>query len=77
MIVKLGLDMRDFTKGIRKASASVKAFGGRLKNIGKSLSVGVTAPLVAFSAVAVKTFLTQEKAEQKLRGAIKIGRAHV
>jgi len=70
MIVKLGLDMRDFTKGIRKASASVKAFGGRLKNIGKSLSVGVTAPLVAFSAVAVKTFLTQEKAEQKLRGAI-------
>ena len=58
----------DIIAGIDKLSASLKeveskfgALGDKLKNVGGTLSVAVTAPLVAIGAVATNEFATVEK----------------
>jgi TP901 family phage tail tape measure protein len=58
----------DIIAGIDKLSASLKdveskfgALGDKLKNVGATLSVAVTAPLVAIGAVATNEFATVEK----------------
>ena len=58
----------DIIAGIDKLSASLKdveskfgALGDKLKNVGSTLSVSVTAPIVAMGAVATNEFATVEK----------------
>ena len=58
----------DIIAGIDKLSAALKdvegkfgALGDKLKNVGSTLSVAVTAPLVAIGAVAANEFATVEK----------------
>jgi len=70
LLVKLGLDAKNFEQGLAKANTqlnkaltnanrSVSGFnrlGGTLANVGKSLTVGLTVPLAGAAAAAVKAF---------------------
>jgi len=63
----LGLDSRQFQKGINKAQKSLSKFGNRAKRAGKSMSTSLTAPLLGIAAVAGKTFMDFEQAMLKVK----------
>lgn len=65
MIVKFGADLADFSKGIKDVESQSEGVGkslqskfagltDTLKNVGVGLTVGVTAPLMALGALALK-----------------------
>jgi len=67
MFVRLGLEMSDYHKGLKSAGKSLQEFGQGLSRTGKSLSLKVTAPLVAMGAVAGKTFAGFQKEMNNVR----------
>lgn len=69
--VKLGADISDFTSKMQKASKSFKKLNRGIKDVGRSMSISLTAPLTAFAAASVKAFDTQAKAEAQLLTALK------
>tara|TARA_R100001244_G_scaffold52832_2_gene45884 strand:+ start:4528 stop:6351 length:1824 start_codon:yes stop_codon:yes gene_type:complete len=69
--IKLGANITDFQSKMKRAQKGFKKTATALKNIGKSMTMGVTAPLLAFAAASVKAFDTQAKAEAKLKTALK------
>ena len=60
--IRFGVDLKDFSTKIQSANRSIQKVGKQMKSVGKGLSVGLTAPLLAFSAVALKNWDKQEKA---------------
>tara|TARA_R110000782_G_scaffold255070_4_gene343711 strand:- start:2078 stop:3874 length:1797 start_codon:yes stop_codon:yes gene_type:complete len=68
--VRLGADITDFQSKMRKASKSFKKTGAALKKTGKAMTMGLTAPLLAFAGASIKAFDTQAKAEAKLNTAL-------
>lgn len=52
--VRLGLDIGDLTRGLEKAKADLSGFGQKMKDVGKNLSLKVTAPIAAIGGVAAK-----------------------
>ena len=54
MTVKLALDMKKFNKGISTAEQKMKSFGQSAVSAGKSISLGVTLPIVGLSAAMIK-----------------------
>tara|TARA_R110000803_G_scaffold49503_1_gene102936 strand:- start:8236 stop:10050 length:1815 start_codon:yes stop_codon:yes gene_type:complete len=69
--IKLGADITDFQSKMKRAQKGFKKTASSLKSIGKSMTIGLTAPLVGFAAASIKAFDTQAKAEAKLRTALK------
>jgi len=69
--LRLGADITDFEAKMQKASKSFKKTGAALKKTGKAMTMGLTAPLLAFAGASVKAFDTQAKAEAKLNSALK------
>ena len=69
--LRLGADITDFQAKMQKASKSFKKTGAALKKTGKAMTMGLTAPLLAFAGASVKAFDTQAKAEAKLNSALK------
>ncbi|ORE90190.1 phage protein [Stappia sp. 22II-S9-Z10] len=53
--VNLGIDTAAFTKGLSSAQKELAAVGKRMQTIGTRMSVGITAPVVAFGASIAKT----------------------
>lgn len=53
--VELGIDTAAFDKGFADAMKSLKGIGSSMQNIGKSMSMYLTAPIVGFGALTVKT----------------------
>ena len=76
LTIAFGANTKGFDKAIKKAQRKMKKFGAGLKKVGKGMSVGLTAPLVAFAAVSIKAFDVQAKAEASLLTALK-GRSDV
>jgi hypothetical protein len=48
----------------------MKKFGNNMKSLGRTISTGLTLPIIAFGAASVKAFDEQIKAETKLRNAL-------
>jgi hypothetical protein len=48
----------------------MKKFGNNMKSLGRTISTGLTLPIIAFGAASVKAFDEQIKAETKLRTAL-------
>ena len=69
--LRLGADITDFEAKMQKASKSFKKTGAALKKTGKAMTMGLTAPLLAFAGASVKAFDSQAKAEAKLNSALK------
>jgi len=64
--VVLGLDSTAFQKGMTDAAASLKKIGAEIVKIGRSLSVRVTAPVLAFGALTLKTAADFQTAMNKV-----------
>lgn len=57
---------------IEKVEKSTEGLSKKLQSVGKSLTIGVTAPLTAFAGFAIKEFAQAEKAIAKVESALKL-----
>ncbi len=69
--VQIGANLSQLEKSLQTAQSRLRNFGTNLKQTGRTLSTRLTAPIAAFSALTVKAFAEQEKAELQLRAALK------
>ncbi|QOD60658.1 phage tail tape measure protein [Polaribacter haliotis] len=60
--IKFSADLKQFSTKMQSATRSMKKMGKQMQSIGAGLSVGVTAPFVAFGAIALKNWDKQEQA---------------
>jgi len=73
----LGFDTISFKKGMSEAdrelaklSSKFKKFGASMADLGKSMSISLTAPLVAFAAMGIKEARETEVALSKVKNAL-------
>ncbi len=71
LLIKVGVNGAEVEKRFRTIEKSAKDLGDKLKTVGKSMSLYVTAPLMALGAASVKAADTQMQAEAKLLNALK------
>lgn len=62
LIVKIGANIKDFDKQMKKLTSDVNAVGNKLKDVGSTLTKGVTLPLAAVGAISIKTGMDFEAA---------------
>jgi TP901 family phage tail tape measure protein len=67
LIVKLGVDASGFQKGIESATAKLSSFGGKAKEIGSSLTTGVSLPLAGIGAGVLAMAGNFEASMQKVK----------
>lgn len=65
LIAVLGLDPREFDKRLKGTEKSLKRTAAKLQDIGRGLTVGVTAPILGIGAVAIKSFASFDSAMTK------------
>lgn len=58
-------------RNTQKLRTSIKNFGGGLKNVGKSMTVGLTAPIAAFGVSTIKTAINFEQSMNKVAALTK------
>jgi len=63
LVVGIGANTKSLDDGLGKARRKLKAFGRNTKQLGKDLSMGVSAPLLALGAAAVKSAADLETME--------------
>jgi len=68
---KFGADLGGFEKAMKKTQKKLKKFGNNVKKTGKSLSTGLTLPILAFGAASIKAFDEQEKAIAQVEAGLK------
>ena len=68
--IKLSLNDKQFQSNLKKSLRSMKKFGNNMKSLGRTISTGLTLPILAFGAASVKAFDEQIKAETSLRTAL-------
>lgn len=69
--VVLGVNMKQFTKSMERASRDLTKLGKKLQDTGKSMSMYLTAPIVALGALSVKAFDEEAQALAKLQAQLK------
>ena len=62
VVIKVGADISDFQAKMNKVTSDLKNTASSLSRIGKTLSLKITAPLVAMGTVATKAALDIDKA---------------
>lgn len=62
VVIKVGADINDFQAKMNKVTSDLKGTASRLSSIGKTLSLKITAPLVAMGTVATKAALDIDEA---------------
>lgn len=67
MIVQIGADIKGFEKEFGKLQKSLQTVGTKLKDTGKTLTKGLTAPLVGLGTASVMTYASFEKSMNKVR----------
>jgi len=70
LFAKLNLDSKGYERSLTTAEKRLNAFGRNAQRIGTSLTAAVTAPIAGLSALAVRAFGEQERAELQLRAAL-------
>lgn len=66
-----GADTKQLDKALGEVGRKLRATSEALTDVGKNLSVGLTAPLVAFGALATKNFVDSAKALAQVDAAVK------
>jgi len=62
VVIKVGADINDFLSKMNKVTSDLKGTASTLSSIGKTLSLKITAPLVAMGTVATKAALDIDEA---------------
>lgn len=71
LMVKVGADISDLKAKFTTVERDTAALGRRMQTLGSKLSVGLTLPLVAFGAAAVKAYADSEDAIAQVEAAIR------
>ena len=71
LVVAIGANTRDLDKELGKSMRKIKNFGKSTKQLGKSLTMNVTAPIAALGFTAVKAFQQQAKAIAQVEAGLK------
>jgi hypothetical protein len=69
--IKFIADLAQFSSGMQNANRKMAKMGKNLQRVGSQLTVGVTAPFVAFGALALKNWDAQEKAIAQVNAGLK------
>lgn len=69
--IKFLADLKQFSSQLQNSSRKIKKMGRELQSVGTALSVGVTAPFVAFSVKAVKAWDVQAKAIAQVEAGLR------
>ncbi len=67
VVVKIGGDISQLQKSLNKATKQVQGFGKGMTNIGKKLTMGVSAPLASIAVASVKTAADFETAMSEVK----------
>lgn len=65
LVIKLQLDSSDYQKNLQSASQKLGSWGKSMTSAGKSLSLGLTTPLVAAGGAALKLAIDAEETASK------------
>ncbi len=76
LLIKIGADSYEFQQKAKEVEKGLAGLEKKLTSVGKTLSMRLTAPLVALSAVSLKNADVQQQAESRLLNALK-GRSDV
>jgi len=71
LVVAIGANTRDLDKELGKSMRKIKNFGKSTKQLGKSLTMNVTAPIAALGFTAVRAFQQQAKAIAQVEAGLK------
>jgi hypothetical protein len=71
LVVGIGANTKSLDDGLGKARRKLKAFGRNTKQLGKDLSVGITAPLALMGATSINAFREQAKAIAQVEAGLK------
>ena len=71
LIVTIGATTRDFDKALGKSMRKMRTFGKNTKQLGKNMTMGLTAPIAALGFTAVKAFDQQAKAIAQVEAGLK------
>lgn len=70
LLVKLGIEMADWKRGISEATGGLEGFANKATSAGKKLSASVTAPLVGVGTAAVKMANSFELEMSRIEGLV-------
>ena len=71
LIVTIGATTKDFDKALGKSMRKMRTFGKNTKQLGKNMTMGLTAPIAALGVTAVKAFDQQAKAIAQVEAGLK------
>lgn len=66
LIVKIGANLSNFDRQMKKLTKDVKTVGTKLKNVGAGMTAAITLPVAAIGAAAIKTGMDFEAAMSKV-----------
>lgn len=55
LIVKIGADIKDYSDGLKQATSQLAQIGREMQDAGRTLTAGITLPIVGLGAAAVET----------------------
>lgn len=62
LLARLGVDQREFEKGMKKSERLFDRTAKRMLKVGRALTIGITAPLTAIGALAIRAFAQFDQA---------------
>lgn len=71
LIVRVGVNTESLNNDLKQVKGSMKKMTGELQNVGKQMSMAVTAPLVIMGATSVQAFREQNKAIAQVEAGLK------
>lgn len=69
--VKIGVDLQNFNRGMTNVTKGLDKVGKQMRATGKSLSLGLTAPILALGAKSIQLFDKQAKALAQVETAVR------
>ncbi len=71
LMVKVGADLTDMQKGLKKAAKELKSAGQEISSLGSSLTTGVTLPIAGAAAASIKFASDLEESTNKVNVAFR------